>query len=467
MENQTTSQVVVVMVPLPAQGHINQLLHLSRLIAAYNIPVHFVGAASQNRQAKQRVHGWNPNSIQNVHFHDFSIPPFLSPPPNPSSPNNFPSHLQPSFHATCHLREPVAALLLKLSSESKRVIVIHDSLTASVAQDVSFMPNIESFTFHSVSAFAIFLFYWDGMGKVPLETIEAKTNSIVLEEVPSLDGCLTSEMLDFIASQYQFQRCNSGNLYNTSRVMERPSMDLLARILPNKKHWAIGPFNPVTLLENKASNGRHFCLEWLDKQEPNSVIFVSFGTTTAFTDEQIEELAFGLEISEQKFIWVVRDADKGDVFDEEEVRKVKLPKGYQERVESRGVVVRDWAPQLEILSHSSTGGFLSHCGWNSCMESITMGVPIGAWPMHSDQPRNTVLVAKLLRVGIVVREWERRNEIAKAAVVSDGAKRLMASEEGAEMRKRAAELGGAVRRSMASGGVSRAELDSFVAHLTR
>ena len=98
-----------------------------------------------------------------------------------------------------------------------------------------------------------------------------------------------------------------------------------------------------------------------------------------------------MEKSKQKFIWVVRDADKGDVFDEDGVRTAELPKGFEERVKGTGLVVRDWAPQLEILSHSSTGGFMSHCGWNSCMESMTMGVPIVAWPMHSDQPRNRVL----------------------------------------------------------------------------
>ncbi|KAL5546352.1 hypothetical protein UlMin_006039 [Ulmus minor] len=465
-----TSQIVVVMVPFPAQGHLNQLLHLSRLISDYNIPVHFVGTATHIRQAKLRIQGWNPDSSttkNTIHFHDFTIPPFPSPPPKPAtSPTatNFPSHLQPLFDATFHLREPVSALLRQLSSKSRRVIAIYDSLMAPVVQEVGSLPNAESYNFQSVSAFATFLFFWEEMGK----PFEEEVKKIIPEDVPSIEGCLSSEFLDFIGSRFELiQKCNSGNLYNTSRVIEKPCMGFLDRMTKEKKNWAIGPFNPVTLLEKKASNGRHFSLEWLDQQEPNSVIYVSFGTTTAFTDEQIKEMALGLEQSKQKFIWVVRDADKGDVFDGKEVRKVELPKGFEESVKSRGIVVRDWAPQLEILAHSSTGGFLSHCGWNSCMESITMGVPIGAWPMHSDQPRNTVLMTKLLKVGIVVREWERRNEIATADVVADGVKKLMASEEGEEKRKRAAELGGAVRKSIEDGGVSRLEFDSFVAHITR
>ncbi|GMN55377.1 hypothetical protein TIFTF001_024499 [Ficus carica] len=83
------------------------------------------------------------------------------------------------------------------------------------------------------------------------------------------------------------------------------------------------------------------------------------------------------------------------------------------------------------------------------MESITMGVPIGAWPFHSDQPRNTVLITKVLKVGTVVRDWSCRDEVAAAAMVVEGVKKLMASEEGEEMRKRAEELGGAVRRTVA------------------
>ncbi len=235
-------------------------------------------------------------------------------------------------------------------------------------------------------------------------------------------------------------------------------------------NWAVGPFNPLSnIAKNKCtSNGsRYKCLEWLDKEAPNSVIYVSFGTATAMEDKQIEELAIGLEQSEQKFIWVLREADKGDVFINGELSKAEILKGFGERVKERGLVVRDWAPQLEILSHTSTGGFMSHCGWNSCMESITMGVPIAAWPMASDQPRNTVLITKLLKVGIVVKDWSRRNQLVTSKTIENAVKTLMASEEGYEMRKRTVDLGGAVRGSMDNGGVSRLELNSFITHITR
>jgi cis-zeatin O-glucosyltransferase len=223
----------------------------------------------------------------------------------------------------------------------------------------------------------------------------------------------------------------------------------------------------VTIPErSESSKKQHFCLEWLDKQAKNTVIYVSFGTTTTFDDEQIKELAIGLRESKKKFIWVLRDGDKGDVFNGEE-RRAELPKGYENSVDGIGLVVRDWAPQLEILAHPATGGFMSHCGWNSCMESISMGVPIAAWPMHSDQPRNTVLITEVLKIGIVVKDWAQRDEIVTSKIVGSAVNRLMASTEGDEMRKRAAEMGGSVRGSVAEGGVSRMEMESFIAHITR
>ncbi|KAL6138066.1 hypothetical protein ACLB2K_063352 [Fragaria x ananassa] len=468
-QNNNHDEVVVVMVPLPAQGHLNQLLHLSRLISTYNIPVHFVGTPNHNRQAKLRIHGWDQTSSDaknTIHFHDFIVPPFVCPPPNPDAPSKFPSHLLPTFEATTHLRHPVAALLRKLASQTRRVVVIHDSLMASVIQDVGSIANSESYTFHSVSAFAVFLYLWEGIGCPPeLQGVQVKSK--IPDNVPSLEDCFPDEFMNFIVAQYEYTGYNSGNIYNASRTIEGEYVDLLNKLGDDKKHWAVGPFNPVSVPEKNGK--RHACLEWLDEQEPNSVIYVSFGTTTCMKDEQIRELAIGLEQSNHKFIWVLRDADKGDLFmDGDQVRKAELPKGYEERVKERGVVVRDWAPQLDILSHKSTAWFLSHCGWNSCMESLTLGVPIACWPMHSDQPRNTVLVTKVLKVGVVMRDWERRNGLVTSSIVTDGVQKLMASSGEVDViRKKARELGAAVRGSMVEGGGSHMELSSFVAHITR
>ncbi|CAL0317077.1 unnamed protein product [Lupinus luteus] len=402
-------QTVVVLVPLPAQGHLNQLMHFSRIILSHNIPVHYVCTAKHILQAKVRVQGWNPNSISNIHFHELQVPPFASPTPNPNDETKFPSHIIPSLVASTHLREPVAALIQSLSSTARKIIVIYDSLMKYVVQDVQHISNAENYIFNSICAFTTSTFYLDRIGKPPQES------SVFIPEVPSVEGCFTTEIIDFVTSQPEISNFNDGSIYNTTRVIDGPYLDLIDLV----------------------------------------------------DEEQIKEIAIGLEQSKQKFIWVIRDADKGDIFDEDGVRRHELPNGYEERVERFGLVVRDWAPQLDILNHPSTGGFMSHCGWNSCIESITMGVPVAAWPMHSDQPRNSVLIAHVLKVGLAVRDWAQRNELVTAPDIEKVVRRLMETNEGVEMRQRATNLKDDILRSMDEVGISSVEINSFIAHITR
>ncbi|KMT15063.1 hypothetical protein BVRB_3g061850 [Beta vulgaris subsp. vulgaris] len=456
------------MVPLPAQGHLNQLLHLSHLITSYGIPVHYAGSTTHNRQAKLRLHGWDSQSLAKIHFHDFQLPPYHSPPPSIDTSVPFPNHLTALFQASStHLREPVSQLLHQLSQNFSRVVVIHDIIMAYVIQDVKLIPNAKVFTFVPTSAFTMFADTWES---IPEEVKPFQLDSKdIPENIPTGEGCATKEMVEFAINQVQCLGFESGWIYNTSRAIDGRYVTLLEKLSSTKsriKHFALGPFHPVHI-KNENGENRHQCLKWLDEQEKGSVIYVSFGSTTSLTDDQIEELANGLETSKVKFIWVLRSADRTNIFEEaDKFRKAQLPEGYEDRVRDRGMVVRDWAPQLEILAHPSTGGFMSHCGWNSCMESLSMGVPIAAWPMHSDQPRNAALLSEVLRVGILVRDWAHRGEIVKSSTIENVVKTLMASEEGKEMMKRAAELGESVRGSVAEGGVCCLERDSFIAHMS-
>ena len=96
-----------------------------------------------------------------------------------------------------------------------------------------------------------------------------------------------------------------------------------------------------------------------------------------------------------------------------------------------------------------------------------MGVPIAAWPMHSDQPRNSQLVTKFLKIGLIVRHWACRDELVTSEIVENAVRTLMASPEGYEMRKRASKLSNVVKQSVMDGGVNREEMDSFITHITR
>ncbi|KAL3625551.1 hypothetical protein CASFOL_031005 [Castilleja foliolosa] len=453
--NQQSQSVAVVMVPMPAQGHLNQLLHLShRLSSTANLPVYYIGAAIHIRQAKLRLHGWDPSSTpNNINFHEFPTPHFQNPQPDHHAPTIFPIQIFPSVSATINnLRAPVFAFVNDLSKMYKKVVVIYDSLMSYVVQDIDSITNTELYGFWSLSAITLFFLQWHKMGRP--DNLPGEAYSI-LKQIPDPDGLFPPEFQTLRASR----KINvSGVIYNSNRVIEGLYLDLLGK--GTSKQWAIGPFNPIQVNNYHSGITRHECLDWLDKQELDSVIFVSFGTTTSFSDEQIQELAIGFEKSRQKFIWALREADKGDIFSGE-TRKPVLPDGFEGRVKGRGIVVREWAPQLEILGHFATGGFMSHCGWNSCMESMSMGVPIATWPVHSDQPVNAVLVTKSLKIGVEVKSWERRDEVVSSGVVERAVRRLMDSEEGDEMRKRAKEL----RDGMKS-GIRNKEMDLFVNHIT-
>ncbi|MCD9646428.1 hypothetical protein HAX54_036238 [Datura stramonium] len=452
------NEVVIVMVPFPAQGHLNQLLQLACLISSsYDLPVYYVGSATHNRQARVRANALNPSDIAKIHFHDIPTPEFASPPPDYNALSKFPLQLQPSWDACVLLHEFIASFLRDISSKSRRVVVVHDPLMSYNVQDVSSLHNAESYIFNCISVFTLYCLISLSMG------ISVQIEEDLLKKLPSLEGTLPDEVRDIIDFQHPYTDIKSGDIHNSSKVIEGKFLDLLAQV-ENRQQWAIGPILPTKL--DHISSMNNICLEWLNKQPQRSVLYVSFGTTISFSDREIKELAMGLEQSKQRFLWVLRDADRADIFTGE-ARRLELPEGFEERVKGVGLVVREWAPQPEILAHSSTGGFMSHCGWNSCIESITMGVPIAAWPMHSDQPKNGFLVTEMLKIGLIVREWEKREELVIASTIENVVRKLMASEEGNAIRKRAEELGESVRRSTEKGGTSRMELDSFIAHISR
>ncbi|KAM3235140.1 hypothetical protein P3L10_015176 [Capsicum annuum] len=381
-------EVVIVMVPFPSQGHLNQLLQLAYLISSsYDLPVYDVGSASHNCQARVRSNAINPSDIEKIHFHDIPTPEFASPSPIFNALRKFPSIV------------------------------------------VSYLNNAESYRFNCLSGFGRISCLFSGMS--------IQLGQDLLKNLPSLEGSLPDEFRDFRALQGPYMDIRSGDIHNTSKVIEGEFLDLLVQA-ESKQQWEIGPILPTKL--DHVSNRNNICLKWLNKQPPRSVIYIYFGRTTTFSDSEIMELAVGLEQSKLKFIWVLREVDRRDIFTGE-ARRFELLEGFEERIKEAGLVVREWAPQPEILAHSSTGRFISHCGWNSCIESITMGVPISAWPMHADQPRNSFLVMKVLKIGLLVREWEKREELVSSSSIENVVRKLMASEEGDAIRKRAEELG--------------------------
>ncbi|EEF35043.1 UDP-glucosyltransferase, putative [Ricinus communis] len=128
-------------------------------------------------------------------------------------------------------------------------------------------------------------------------------------------------------------------------------------------------------------------IEWLDKKEAESVVYVALGTEAALTRQEVRELALGLEKSRSPFIWVLKNPP-GTTQNALEM----LQDGYEERVKDRGMIYCGWVPQVKILSHESVGGFLTHCGWNSVVEGLSFGRVLILFPVLNDQGLNARLL---------------------------------------------------------------------------
>ncbi|KGN56441.1 hydroquinone glucosyltransferase [Cucumis sativus] len=221
----------------------------------------------------------------------------------------------------------------------------------------------------------------------------------------------------------------------------------------------IYPVGPIVKMDSSGSEEEIECLKWLDEQPHGSVLFVSFGSGGTLSSIQNNELAMGLEMSGQKFIWVVRsphdkeaNASFFSVHSQNDPLKF-LPEGFVERNKGRGLLLPSWAPQAQILSHGSTGGFLSHCGWNSTLESLVNGVPMIAWPLYAEQRLNAVILIEEIKVALKVKMNEESGIIEKEEIAKV-VKSLFESEEGKKVREKMEELRVAGERVVGEGGSS-------------
>ncbi|XP_038693506.1 UDP-glycosyltransferase 13-like [Tripterygium wilfordii] len=236
-----------------------------------------------------------------------------------------------------------------------------------------------------------------------------------------------------------------GVLINTFEGLES---DTLHALTGGKVLAGLPPLSTVQLLpcefERRESGAQ---LEWLNEQETESVVFVNFGSRTALSRDQIRELGKGLVKSGYKFLWVLKDK----IVDKEEEESLDEVLGHElmEKIKERGLVVKEWADQGEILSHRAVGGFVSHCGWNSVVESAWTRVRMLAWPQHSDQKINADVVERS-GLGLWVKRWGWiGEEVVKGDEIAERIKEMMGSEQ---LRLQAKRVGEEARKAVGAGG---------------
>jgi UDP:flavonoid glycosyltransferase YjiC (YdhE family) len=215
--------------------------------------------------------------------------------------------------------------------------------------------------------------------------------------------------------------------------------------------FSIGPMHKIASASSSSLwEEDNSCLAWLDKQSCNSVVYVSLGSLAFVDAKELIEMAWGLANSQQPFLWVVQP---GSICGAEWIDV--LPECFIRNIGERGYIVK-WAPQKEVLAHSAMGGFLSHCGWNSILESICKGIPMICRPCFGDQGVNARYVSHIWKVGLELESELERGKIEKTV------RRLMVDEEGKEMRKRANNLKDIVDLCTREGGSSKNSLNELM-----
>ncbi|KAF3434356.1 hypothetical protein FNV43_RR25459 [Rhamnella rubrinervis] len=439
---ETRQKKSVLMLPWLAHGHITPFLELAKKLTLRNFHIYFCSSPVNLSSIEKKLshHPNNNNnssrttSIQLVELHLPSLPDL---PPHRHSTKGLSSHLFPTLIKALDMTRPNLSNIIQTL---KPDLIIYDVFPLWVP-DLASSLNIPSVAFiTSGVAFVSYMFHQSKnkeddhdhrdfpFPEIAPDRLRIKF-SIFLNYPPFID----EHGRDSTPLNVYRKSCNI-ILVKSLREIEGKYMDYLSVSL-GKKIVSVGSLVPNPVEDDECSN----IIKWLDEKEKSSTVFVSFGSEFIMSKEDVEEMAHGLELSNVNFIWVVR-------FQEGEKMKVEddLPDGFLGRVREKGMVIENWAPQVKILSHSSIGGFVSHCGWGSVMESIKFGVPIIAVPMYVDQPWNarvaevSGIALELKRPGFIGRL--QRENVAKAI------RQLMVEENGMAIRRKAKEISEEIKR---------------------
>ncbi|XP_074379926.1 anthocyanidin 3-O-glucosyltransferase 2-like [Apium graveolens] len=262
-------------------------------------------------------------------------------------------------------------------------------------------------------------------------------------------------------------------LVNTVRELEAHAIKALSDEENTPLIYHVGPIINFTTggatTDKERSEEDLVC--WLDCQPPLSVVYLCFGSTGSFDAEQVTEIAHALELSGKRFLWSLRrpSQEKEKMkppTDYEDYNEV-LPEGFLERTSGIGKVI-GWSPQVTILSHVSVGGFVSHCGWNSTLESIWYGVPMATWPLSAEQQINAFQLVKELGIAAEIKMDFRKDnftnieptEVLEANVIERGIRCLMDGES--EIRSKMKEMRDKCREATVEAGSSYTSVGQFI-----
>ncbi|GMJ05797.1 hypothetical protein like AT3G02100 [Hibiscus trionum] len=439
----------VLVLPFPGQGHIAPILKLALRIAAHGVKLTFVNTEFIHAKMMASL----PEKSEERRLINFvSVPDGL----DTEDDRRDLIKLTESVHRT--MPAQIRDLIMKIeeSNSDERISCVVADTSVGWAHEMAKNFGIEAVAFWTSAGACLALSL-----HIPL-LLEAgvfdNNGTFIIDEPISLSKDLPSWTSSDFESDPEVQKlvfefCLFVSKYakfydriicNSNYELESVALQLIPNILP---------IGPLTISSNHSSSFTGIllpqdetCLHWLEKQPPSSVIYVAFGSTATLSLQQAEELALGLELSGQPFLWVVQSDSVA-----------RFPEGFVERVANRAKFV-EWAPQEKVLAHPSVACFMSHCGWNSTLEGL--GVPFLCLPYFADQFYNKKYICDVWKVGLELEEDE--NGIKTRHEISSKIKLLLSSDV---IKANALHMKEACRKSWDEDGDSFSNLKKFIEHV--
>ncbi|CAL1382359.1 unnamed protein product [Linum trigynum] len=466
-----------VCIPYPAQSHVKAFVKLAKLLHSRGFHITFVNTEfNHNRFLSSR----GPHALDGLPDFRFATVADSLPPSDPSSTQNIPA-LSDSMRRL--MLAPFRDLVTKLNNRSGNAgppvsCIVADGMTpfaVEVAREIG-VPSVSFWTWPACAfmGFAQYRRLYD-QGITPLKDKSYLTNGYLdtVTEIPGMKNMRLKDLPDFIRTtnpdEPVFHNLMEGAemvaqasalLIHTFDALEPEVLAALNSMYePNRVHF----IGPMQLLLDQTEPTRHpnldaisyslwaeeiDCLRWLDSKPSNSVIYVNFGSIITITENHVVEFAMGLINSDVSFLWVIRpDLVTGP--------SGALPPEFRDKAEETGFI-SGWCPQEEVLNHPAVGGFLTHCGWASMIETLTAGVPVLCWPVFADQPTNCKFACNEWGVGMEIEQDVKREAVEKLV------RELMKGENGENLRKKAHDWAGLAREATGPGGSSTLGLDRLV-----
>ncbi|RWR76046.1 LOW QUALITY PROTEIN: UDP-glycosyltransferase 87A1-like protein [Cinnamomum micranthum f. kanehirae] len=439
----TTFAVHVVALPSPGRGHINPMMNLCKLLALSDDSLlitfvvteewlGFIGSAPTPPNIRLRS---IPNVIPFELVRGADLAGFVE---------AVYTKMEAPFERLLEGLEPKVSCIVA-DTYLSWAVTVGKRLNLAVASMWPMAPSMFSILYH----FDLF----NSNGHFPIDELSG-ISSIRLADLPFVSAKKGEAISDRVLGAISFSTESQCLLFTSFHGLENHVIDNL-RTKFRIPIYHVGPTIPYMTLQDMPPNAvehpKADHLDWLDLQPKSSVLYVSFGSFLSVSGPQMDEILNGLQASGVRFLWVARgDATR-----------------FQE-VSNMGLVV-PWCDQLRVLCHSSVGGFLTHCGWNSTMESVYAGVPMLTFPLLWDQITNAKLIVEDWKVGLRLKQEFGEKNVVQRQEIAQTVKRFMDldGDESRELRRRAREMKEICERAIKKGGSSETNLSAFVKEIVQ